>query len=664
MKKNTAQMSEFSQYMKFDKRIFFQTLRQKIVFICVVALVATIVAGIWAKLAIGVTWRARTTIIRNIKNMAAQTDVPYLYQQIDLNTVLESVRMRRNLEEVIDSLGLKTTPEKLFGSFDVYRGGRSNILNIAAYDGNRDLAVDKANLLSEVFIRNFSEIMNSSARSMYHYYVPQREEYLRELNEVHRDIEIFQKQHGIMSVEAETEIKYSQINALELNRSESRLNIEALRTKIRDIETRLVDMPDEVQIGSLIRATDEKQLEQMERNLALYKEKYTDRNPRVIKLREDINAMKQKIEDKQDLKVIPDEISYGPSQLKQTLVASKIRFEYELKSEEELAGNYQQEIEAIKKELRSLSEMEKEYIELKRSEDLLTSLLQMIETRMVEAKIASESNIKDFEIIEYATPPKYPQGSRRKMMAIALGLFAFFGLLAYFMGKEYFDFSIKSDYDYDEFIDIPLMGEIPTQEDVPENVFYTQIQILFGKYVNLLPHTLPTFVTMGSVTRNTGKSFVIRELAEMLTSKGERVLWIDSIPSAPEEISQHVLNEALFECKKVPRPNKVSDLLYKSYFVYDEGSYRTVLDEQQLTVFFQQLQNYDVIIWELFEAQFNMQMFLTIANFSDMLTFVSRFRISHREILSNTTNFIKENSNVKINGILNHIKSPYFRTKY
>ena len=88
------------------------------------------------------------------------------------------------------------------------------------------------------------------------------------------------------------------------------------------------------------------------------------------------------------------------------------------------------------------------------------------------------------------------------------------------------------------------------------------------------------------------------------------------------------------------------------------------MDKQDIRKLLSQLNNYDVIIWELFEVHYYMQLFTTVVSNTDLLVFVARFADSGRDSLDNAIKFLQENTNVPITGILNDVQEAYAKIKY
>ncbi len=654
-----------SDLFKFDKRILFLTFKRKILFICIVSFIAMIIGGIFAKFTVEDSWKSECVLIRHKKNLAAKTDVPYLYQEMDYNTILQSIKMRKNLQAVIDSLNLDTVPENIYGAFKVSRGSRSNLISIKATNKDRNTAVNMANMLSKVFIDNYIKILNSSTIKIYHYYKAQRNVYEDRLKAIQDSLQNFRDKNKILSLEKETQNQYDNLKVLELELMNTDMNVTSLKTKIADIAERIKDMPEKVELTSTVSATQKKELSAKKNELTLLKKKYTEKNPKIIKLKSEIKALENAIDTKSDEEIVPDQTTFGKNEFRQSLLLGKTQYENEVIASEKKIEEYGKKIASIKEQLKSLSPLERKYYDIKNNESTIREQLKKIKNRLVETKIAMDSNLSDFEVLEKAVPSKYPEASSKKIIVIIIGFLSFLGLFLLFAGSEFLDFSIKSDFDFQEILKIKLLGEIPNKDSVPPPIFYSQIQIMYGQLNLLLPDKKPVVITIGNDVPETGSTFIIQELSELMISQNKKILWIESIDEASDDITRFVINRHLYDAKPLAQKNinVITDQLHKAYFLCDENTFKRVLDSKQLNKFFSQFQSYDIVIWELFDVHFNLHLFTTIASFSDMLAFVARFRHSNRTQLSNAVDFLKDNTSIPIVGILNDIRKPYFKLK-
>ncbi|MCK4957276.1 MAG: hypothetical protein KAS49_06535 [Candidatus Cloacimonetes bacterium] len=651
-----------NEYLKFDKRVLLISLNQKIFFIFGVAFIATILGFFFAKMIISDTWESQCVMIRHKKNLRSQTTVPYLYSEMDYNTILQSIKTRKNLQSVIDSLKLKLTPEQIYGTIKVTRRSRSNLVNVKAQHKDRRVAVDIANTLAEVFMQSYIEILNSSTNKIYQYYHNQKLLYNVKKEEIGNKLANFRSDNKILSLEKEIQNKYDNLKILELDLMNLQMLISSLSTKSEDIAARIEQLPEKVELSSIVSGSKEKQLKFLKNELEVLQKKYTDKNPKILKLKSEIKQLEQSLLKTSHEEQIPDSKTFGKNSLRESLILERTRYENELISSIKRISELENKIANIKEQLKVLSPIEREYYDIINEKETIQEHLMKVKDRENEAKIAMESNLSDFEILEPAIAPKYPISSGRKIVALVVGFLAFVGLIIFYSVKEFVDFSVKSKYDFSEVIKIKMLEEIPNKDNVPPSVFYSKMQILYGQLCGYLNSSKSSVIAIGKDTFATGATFIIQELAELALSQNKKIMWIESVSESNDEIAAFEINNRLYEENSdLPKIYELTDKLHISYFVCNETTFKKVLSKEKIDGFLAELSDYDLIFWEMFSVDYNLQLFNIIASSADLLAFVVRFRHSNRFKLLNAVKFLKENNDVPIVGVLNNSKKPYFK---
>ena len=653
---------------KFDKRIILITIRRKIIFIFAVSFVTFMLFGIYAKINKVDKWTATAMLVKYDKQMTSNRDIPYLYQDMNANTIMESFYRRNNMEEMIDSLGLQLTAENLHGAIWIKRGNRANTYQVSAQHHNRELAVDMANSYSRIFIKNYNLMLNDPAKSTYEYYKGQMGVYDDRLQAVLKEIRQFQRDYNITSIDTEVDRKNMLLNELELNVMESQTQISNLDARIADIDEKLPLFPEaSVPIGFTVDEPVQSRIYMKQKEIEQKLRIYTPANPKIQKLYNELEQLQEEKKEWDKGNIVPSRVNYGYDPVRRNLQDLRSSYANELSGLRENLNKYQQQIEDTRSSIRYLSGLSDEFQILSNQEESIRRRSNNAENRMIEAKIANESNVKDFEIIDEAIPPKYPEATRTKMIAIIGGLLAFLGLTIYYLLKEFLDDTIKSDFDFDKIFNIKLMGEIPNKDSFPLEVYWSQIQIVFGQINAILRGKRQSFITIGNDRPGTGKSFLIREIHDLYMSRNKKVLWIETIEDSDAEIEPYIINQTLYEDAEFNPENNIYELSkdqFKCYFLRDENSFVQVLEKSNLLDFLGKLKDFDVIIWELFEVPYNMQLFTTIASVSDLLLMVTRFRYSNKENFQNIVDFLKENLDIEVTGVLNDIQKPYFQSNF
>ena len=300
-------------------------LRKKIFLIAILAIIAAVMTYMVAGFTLKKTWKGRCVIIKHPKNLALGTDVPYLYQEVDFNTILETVRLRENLEEVIKRLNLKTSPSSLYGNIQVTRGNRSNILMVTAIGSTPKEAADIANAMGDAFINSYNRIMNYSSDKVFQYYQSQRDSMTREISKAEDEFSAFRAKEGIVSYEQELGLKLEKLSQIELGLEESYMTQKENQTKIADIKERLASMPDQVKVTETYRKQEAALKRDLQLKLDELRQKYTEENPKVIEIREQLNTI-EKGQKERGSRGVVDEETYGENFIKANLPNQPVHF--------------------------------------------------------------------------------------------------------------------------------------------------------------------------------------------------------------------------------------------------------------------------------------------------------------------------------------------------
>ncbi|MDD4310063.1 MAG: hypothetical protein PHO32_06750, partial [Candidatus Cloacimonetes bacterium] len=410
-------------HLSFDRRILYVAYRKKIKFIILAMFIAMVLAGIWVKIRISPSWKANCYVIRSPKNMSTPVEMPYLYQTFDINTILETVRTRDVLKDVIKRLNLKISPEGLYKAIDVQRGNRSNVMKFSATWEDREMAAKVANTTAESFILHNTMLLNSATLKIYNYYQQQQQIRINNIQNLELQYEQFRAQYGVISIPQETQSKFDQLKEIELKMVENNLRFSEMDTKVKEMDDKLKQLPEEVIRTWTYTQTDEKKMLQLEKDLDILRSKYTDDNPKIMKVKREIEELRKTMQaTKRDL---PEAVTWGPSGLNETYTVDKTRFEADRQASTKLKEEFQLKVQELKAALENLTHIQKEFMELERQLSLNRDILRIVEGRLAESKMAMQSNVSDYDILEEATAPSYPEGTKRKLIVLGIGMFIF-----------------------------------------------------------------------------------------------------------------------------------------------------------------------------------------------------------------------------------------------
>ncbi|MDD2210143.1 MAG: hypothetical protein PHN71_02345 [Candidatus Cloacimonetes bacterium] len=654
--------SEVTPTMVVDSHILLKVYLNKLKLILLVTLAALIIAVIFVKIKVVPSWKANCYIIRAPKNMSTPVEMPYLYQTFDINTILETVRTRDVLTDVIQKLELDISPEQLFRQIEVQRGNRSNVLRFSVSWNDAEISAKVANATAEAFISNNTKLLNSATMKIHDYYLEQRHMRIMNIQDLEEQYEQYKAEYGVISIPHETQTKFDQLKEIEIRMIENSLRIKDMDSKIAEMNEKLGDVPEEVIQTWTYTQTDEKNLLALQKDLELLRARYTDENPKVRKVLQEIEELKTAMQEKK--RDIPEAVTWGPSGLTQVYTIDKSRFEAERQGAIQMNEEYQKEISQIRSTLENLGQVQKDFFEIERQLELNRDILKLVESRLAESKMAMQSNVSDYEILEAAKAPAYPESSRRKLIVVGFSILVFLSLSIFIVIKEILDVHTKSAKDFHEVVRIPLCGILPNEHEVDERVFYRNMQVLVENIVHHTNSLHTPVICFGSDIRETGKSFIVKECINLLASNNKKILYIDSIIEATPDINVNTLNGRLYGLDKEIEIDKTDPFIHNAYFLVDDSTFTKVLETKSVAEVLRLFDSYDYVIWELFDYEYNIQLFTGICAAADTLVLVARFNHSSRNSLHRAVKFIKNRGLTNIHGVLNYVPKDFYSERY
>jgi len=645
-------------FIKIDYRIFLITLRKEIWYILAIALAFFIAAAISAKLAIKTKWSAQCTLLRNNSQAFEQKDLPQLYKPLDLNTMVETIRTRQNIEAVIRKLQLPVSVEALYGQTAIQKDKNTSIIRIIATAGDPKTAADIANTLTEVFIRQYVDILSSSAKRVFDYYQVNRNEIGRRIQTEEKRLADFKSKHRIISMESQTAVRFEQLKTAEVKMLENSMLEEALKIKIEDTGRNISTMKKDVQLSYVVSADAQKNIQTMEQELAQLRQKFTDKNPRVQRLAAELEAARKNPQ--QDAPV-PEKIVYGDNELRRVQEQERLTAETNLKSTRRNSDELRNEIARLKQELSNLSELEGEYMEIMRKLAIDRELLKSVENILTLSQAAIKATTIDIEVLEQATPPKSHVAGRKKLVAIAGGIFGLLFAAAIFILLEFLDFSVKSKYDFDQLMRIPVIGELPDKDDVDASRYFAALQMLYDQILSRCQGHPTPYVSCGGSDPEAGKTFIISGLTEFANSQKRRVLSIDTVINPPPELSPSLINRYLYGDEEgIPVVASINQYWDKAYFDFNSQTYMMPLDPRKITALLNRFQGYDIIFLELPTPYKNLQLFAAFAGSADLTIMVGRFRQSNKFKLKKCVDFLRAKNINNLVGVVNRVELDYY----
>ncbi len=647
-------------FIKISPNVLRVTLMKNIVWIILAGILGAGIGAVASKLMIKNKWTSRCSLYKLPQSAELRKEIPSLYEPPDLNTVVESIRTRENIQKAIKRLGMDISVDAFYGKTKIQKQKNNNLFTIVAEDEDREKSAQIANVMAEIFLESYASMMQGSARKLEEQYISSAGTIRAEMTDLEKKMRKMLSDKGINSIETELGMNIQKVKDIGMKLLESRAAAETARIRLQDLDIAIAKMSPDVQISYVVTPPDAGLLKQLEAQLNELTQKFTDENPKVKRLRSEIEELKKRTVNPG--KPSPEQVTYGSNQTRQTLEIEKLKVESELKSSMKNIESFEREVKDIRKSIDGISSMNEEYSELSRKLDLNRQTLSKVETMIAASGLSVKPNSLDIKIFEPAVPPAYPDSSKRKLIVIAVGGL-FMGLVgALALGREVLDLTVKSDSDMSEILHVKNLGALPDRDAVNISLFNVSFQVVFENMMNELKNVQRPVIVVGSVSKEAGKSLLINECMRIFRARNKTALIISDPKNAGAVEKNSMVNHFVYS--RLPfddfHPTLRGDGSPGAFFELDETTFSYPIDEERLAAFIKEQKSYDMIIWELFDFDRNKRLFSTIARQSDLFVLVTRFRKSKKLDCIACTKFLKLQNCRDISGIVNCIHSDYF----
>ena len=594
------------------------------------------------------SWSATAKIIRYDKKISTPSDVPYQFQDFNYETALETIRTRANLLELIKKLGLSTTPEALFSKFEIKRGRNSDIIEVIFTNEDKKIATQGANELSHIFIKNFFTIQNAAIKKISIYYEKSKADKILELEVAKRNISRFLSENQLVSLDNELQMKYKQLNIIQLERLQNQTNIKAMKTTIKELEISIKSLPDEVKLRYAVRSANKKSLEQKRKDLQKLRKKYTPAHPKIKTILSEIAQIKKTI--KQVKSVEPDEVTYGANPLKSeiTIQYSKTKIAYESAKNRDVS--LKKQIQNLKENIAKLSSLQKKYDQLVMKKEEAKSQLLLVSNRLYDLQMTIGSSKEDFKFFEKAQEPKYPKPSYKKVIVIMLSILGAILAIVFILVKEFLNNTVKTKFDLSERFGIKELVQLPI-----DKTYSSKIKHSFSYLANSLISSMQSnssIITVGSDIPKANNPNVISLLLEQLNQRETKTLHIEVI----SEIDADEENKKCMSIEKLLlNASHVNNNIDKAYWCIKEDYSIYTPNVEEISSLMHELKNlhYDYIIIQVPAYTEAEHLIPVVIELSDAFILTTKFGVSSRKVIHKLIKRIEHIDFKKIKGVIN-----------
>ncbi len=206
------------------------------------------------------------------------------------------------------------------------------------------------------------------------------------------------------------------------------------------------------------------ELAKLEAERISYVDKYTEKHPRMIELKDQISKLKQKIQ--QEISKVAALQAPSDNSVHQSLIAGKFESEGEIAVARQKAAALQAIINRNNADLEKLPEVEKGYVKVARDAQVANELYVMLAKRLEESKVAEVMQPNNVQVVDEPTLPERPISPRKGRTLVLAALLGLLLSSGFTVAKELMNRTIRTDDDVKNYLALPVMGAIPDEESM------------------------------------------------------------------------------------------------------------------------------------------------------------------------------------------------------
>ena len=385
-----------------------------------------------------------------------------------INTEIEILKSRFLAEKVMESLG-PTDPDNNgeglvsgLNTLKVEPIENSDIIQVSYQHEDPQVAATVVNTLVGLYLdRHLSVHKNPKS----HEFFREQARILRnKLNQAEKRLEAFKESHAISSLDEERSLLLKQEGDLRTALNQTLSQEAETESRIRQLRQQLAATPKAVPLDRVISqepgaiGTLQAKLVELELELS----KYTEHNPMVQNIRDEIKTVKKKLAD-QEAKRYGTSRS-GVNTTYQRLQEDLLRNEAELKALKAKKDSQSAHLAESERRLKKLNRIEVELNQLQNEIEVDRQNYRLYLTKFEESRISDAMDtekIANVSVIEPAQPPSKPKGPKvllNMVLAIFLGGFGGLGLALLLEGL---DDSLEKTEDVEKYLHLPVLASIP-----------------------------------------------------------------------------------------------------------------------------------------------------------------------------------------------------------
>lgn len=320
-------------------------------------------------------------------------------------------------------------------------------------------------LLVEGFLNRLTELERGEQKTTRQFIEERVNTSKEELQAAESVLTEFKKEHKLLAPESQVQLAAEKLTLADKLRAENQVALEAARARNNAVKAQLQNNTASIADNATISGMQAK-LAELEAERVSYLDKYTDKHPRVIEVNKEIANMRKTMD--AEFKRVAEMMVPSSNPVHQGLLADMFKSEAEIS----VAQSNLQAVKALENkynnDVATLSEVEQEYLTLLRDVTVSQEIYVMLAKRLEEAKVAEVAVSTEVQVVDEPTLPEQRVAPKRGMTLVLAFLLGILGSCGFVIARELMNRTIKTSEDIENYLGLPVLGQIPSSESLKE----------------------------------------------------------------------------------------------------------------------------------------------------------------------------------------------------
>ena len=474
--------------------------------------------------------------------------------------LIESERvLKRAVNQVFpqstDNSDNPPTVKKIRKALNVKIIPATNILELKYEDQDPALATKLLNAIADAMVEENAEAIRLEAKSLREFLEVEVSKQIEVTEAVEAAESEYRQKSGLVSVEEQTQSLVENLASLENEESMLLAQLKERNTQVKELQqiTGLNNLKNAYAAGRI--GQDEElqnlraRLEELERELASARSRMTDKNPVVISLLAERNAIfalyNEKLARVSPLNETIPPAKVASDELSQNLISQFIIAEVNRLALADRLKEIQSERIKLQNRLEELPIKQQPLAELVRQKEEAIETLKLLQSKLAEVRIAEAKLFGNIQIIELAELPSSPSSLSGIVLLVLATFVGIILAIAMVLLVELMDNTLHDGSEVEEMFKLPKLGVLPNlpvtalsleqPEKFLDDAALVEHYRLFLKTLEFITHGKSRLIVVSSSSFEEGKSIVVSHLAAVSAMLSRRTLIINADLHRPNQ---------------------------------------------------------------------------------------------------------------------------------